>query len=421
MDVSLDNITQRRRLQRSSSFDTTRFQQYDNTGNSSSYLDSTMKSLHNTSSMEDCSVTELKTELQQMTTKLAWANESIKNLKLENSKLQTELKKCQEDLNAVKQKVNEQTIFNSPLLKRKKLNTYVCKEPIRINVDKSESNLTKVEEGTTLSHQKKNNMEEKQQRTQTQYELTTSRTVEKKKKKILILGDEQAKGLNKLLCKYWDDYIVSSVIKPGAECHSILNTKLQNDLDKDDILILLIGANDKMPTKLFCELSVFLKKYQSLNVFILETLYNPCLNEQMLNSQIRLLCNQHDNCNFIPLAKPKIKYNNKKSDLTDLCYSIKQKIDTLNYKGKLTAKIEELKSKRLLNNKKTSYENKKGTIPYYFKNIQSTKPIIQSIQNNNLLNNTTNDNDGTKLSPKKGTIPYYFKKMNIQNKFFRNP
>lgn len=82
-----------------------------------------MKSLHNTSSLEDCSVTELKIGLQEMTTKLAWANECIESLKLENSNLQTKLHKYKTDLNTYKQMADEQKIYNSPLLKRKKLNT----------------------------------------------------------------------------------------------------------------------------------------------------------------------------------------------------------------------------------------------------------------------------------------------------------
>lgn len=140
---------------------------------------------------------------------------------------------------------------------------------------------------------------------------------------IFILGDQQAKGLSLNLIKSrnqkWNNiYTVSSIVKPNAGSTQILEScdNLKNSITKSDIVILLLGSNDKDPYQLFSEICVALYKLKNCKQVIIPKIqYNPYLNEQLSNNKIKLLVRQFKNCLYLDYQSASFKNN-----INNLCF-----------------------------------------------------------------------------------------------------
>jgi lysophospholipase L1-like esterase len=66
-----------------------------------------------------------------------------------------------------------------------------------------------------------------------------------RKHKVLLLGDSQVRGCVDLLNQNLNrEFGVSGFVKPGAKTSSILDTNIDKDMSKDDVIIVCAGTND---------------------------------------------------------------------------------------------------------------------------------------------------------------------------------
>lgn len=246
-----------------------------------------------------------------------------------------------------------------------------------------------------------------------EYSSKINQKTNTKKAQLFILGSQQLRGLSRKLIESrktiynYENYEISSFIKPFAKTEDILKSSFSLNLTERDQLVICVGENDNNPTKLLYELSSALKLLNTCNIIIVNTNYNSYLNENMLNDSVKFLCSQFSNCEFLTIQMPN-KQNNFKY-LTYLSNKINHIIDSRFYKQNFLCSIKMLQSNYSNYNK--SCIPKKGTIPYYF--------------NNKKENTCKQSTDHIK----KGTIPYYFCKLgtNIptierlnKNSFFRS-
>lgn len=206
---------------------------------------------------------------------------------------------------------------------------------------------------------------------------------------IIIIGDEQAMGLSKLVvrsrCNKWNDvYKTFAYIKPNASSSEALSfcNSLKTWVNKGDYVILCIGGNDSNPNKIIFDLCIALNNLHGINVLLLPVNYNRYLNEKMLNKNLKLLTNTFDNCTYLDISY----LIDHRKYISIACQKINIHIDYDAYRAKFL-----------------NFQPK----PYTFK----------------LKLNTDSPSDSLKI-PKKGTIPYYFpllKQHNVEptEKFFR--
>lgn len=209
-------------------------------------------------------------------------------------------------------------------------------------------------------------------------------------KKIWIFGSQRCVGLAATILDTrkntsYENYSVSSTTKPNASTEDILKDMENNPIGHKDKIIIGIGENDCNPVKIVSELYAVLKKYESNGVIVLNVRKNIHLDENMLNSQLKILCNNFPNCKFVETFEPIeiVRYYHK---LT--ARIINSAIDFMDYKDKY---LQVLYRK----NTKNSY--------------QKLEPEIHSSINANC------DYLNQQLKPRKGTIPFYFPVVKKQN------
>lgn len=233
-------------------------------------------------------------------------------------------------------------------------------------------------------------------------------------KKIHILGDEQLKGLSAALIKSrkekWNDvYKPSSLILTGATSTEILAfcENVVSDLNNDDIVILGCGKNDRDIHTLHSNICIALNKLKSVSVFIAPVNYNPYLNCNKLNRNIKLWTKHFTNCTVIDMDY----YNYNDSYINYFCSRFNVCIDYFEYKKQyLTpksikkhiknaiAQSKNIVNKNIVKNSKKP-PIKKGTIPYYFiKEVEQTqlRPITPP---NNIDKNNYFDSVATTKKP----------------------
>ncbi|CAG9782658.1 unnamed protein product [Diatraea saccharalis] len=415
MDKSQEHVTHRRRLQRSKSIDRSRFlnTSMDNTLDNTTIFDTTMKSLPNTSSLDDSTYTELKVQVEELSSQLVLANKNIENLNLQNNTLKTEIINVKKLLHTYKILIPDIELQEHV----KYMNTAPSVE-INSKHDKAPQYTSTQEE----TKQRDNTIDKNLTNSHTEgvrppqidckkkncdYIYKKSNIIIKKtqnNQKIMILGDQQALGLSKLLSKKLSNKkcCITSFIKPDATCHDVLNTNLHNNFTKDDYLILLIGANDKIPTNIICALSVFLAQSPNTHIFLIQTMINPYLNINMLNNQLKLISKIYKNCKYIGLSENS-RFN--ANYLHDIYSRIKLEMEAISYYKLSIEKIKYHKSNMSNIDKFDILRRTKGTIPYYF------------LKNPNELNKKSNKQNNKsieyqQIKAQKGTIPYYFNKKN---------
>lgn len=223
-------------------------------------------------------------------------------------------------------------------------------------------------------------------------------------RKITIIGSQQCVGLSSRLIhsrqnSRYNKYQVSSIIKPNAASEEILKTCYQLECNENNYVILCVGENDSNPTQLIFELAAAIKRMRSLNILLINIENNIYLNTIKLNNELKILCQNMDNCNFIEISNRNI---NRKYYLNDLCDNINRFIDYNDYSKTF------LKSKKVRTCLKPVH--KRGTIPFYFMKMESSKKLSKTSDLPSGARST--ESRGT---IKKGTIPYYFKKITNKN------
>ncbi|KPJ20896.1 hypothetical protein RR48_00730 [Papilio machaon] len=144
------------------------------------------------------------------------------------------------------------------------------------------------------------------------------------KQNIIILGDQQARGLCKNMIqrrqnKWNDKYNITSIIKPNATSTQILsscNDDFLEQLTPNDIIVLILGSNDKQPYTFMTEICNALYKLRSHTVFVTNIQYNPYLNKNMLNNNLELLTQKYHNCKYLKIYNSYKYYINRYPTLT---------------------------------------------------------------------------------------------------------
>lgn len=226
------------------------------------------------------------------------------------------------------------------------------------------------------------------------------------KTNLTIIGDQQVRNLSLSFIKYKSNCVnaVSSFIKPNASSTEILKHKHELlQFSKKDTVIISVGANDYKPYSLFSTLCNTLNNLQNCNqVFVISVRQNACLNTNLLNFNLKQLCEQYKNCTFIDLNYYFKNYSvrNAYSNIYDyLVFKINMEIEHniyvrrfLSYnkntcknmnKTNLTFNLIKTNDKITYQEYKNNIENivkqrqfKKGTIPYMFNIIQDKKQNI---------------------------------------------
>lgn len=232
---------------------------------------------------------------------------------------------------------------------------------------------------------------------------------------ILIIGDEQVKGLAAEMINTRKEnilnntYKVSALIKPKTTGSQILHDlEDRSNQNCEDIYVLAVGKHDQNPHSLLSELSIALYKLRRNRVFVINVQETCHLNEKLLNFKIKSIVRGFQNCNFIQLTLKSNTVNDRffqEFYLETLCAKLNTEIDYIKYKKQFIDTVMSKSQSNIVATKKhetkqlcTVVAAKKGTIPYYFTK-KGTK--VNEIE-------TAKD-----LVPKKGTLPYLFDKIKL--------
>lgn len=376
-----------------------------NSAMNSTQLEDSNRSLPVANSLEAYFIDDLKRKLEETQSELMSAHEEIIKLNTEITYLRQQSEERNKKIEFLKN-----FTMNSPITTNTyQTSTYKKKaKPKKIKIDKKVCKIldsttdvcsqdTTIEVLTNTSKQqditKKNLAMKKHDEKIKPIEGQTIQRITDNKPGIFILGDQQAKGLSLNLIKSrdrkWNNiYRVSSIVKPNARSTQILEScdHLKKSITESDIVILLLGANDKDPYQLFSEICIALYKLKNCKqVIIPEIQYNPYLNEQLLNHKIKLLVKQFENCIYLDYQSASFENN-----INNLCFKLNIEIDYLDYKQKYLISI-----------------NNKNNSNFTVSNSNSICNQLTFEQNKRNLEQKIKDRN-----VKKGTIPYYFKKEN---------
>lgn len=228
--------------------------------------------------------------------------------------------------------------------------------------------------------------------------------------KIIIVGDQScrdlASSLIKLRAKHRNakDYDITCETYPNASLNYIVQKSkaIEYTLNKEDWLILSAGANDINPTKFLIEVSSLLKKLNEPKIIVSGVRYNPHLNEDKLNRNLKTISNSFENCQYLPTANDR---------------SINHLINVSDYKNcyldSNITRMSKIKTKPILASAKYKFKNLPGTIPYYFKKqeLNLQKCVSSPIAKPNCSSWNINHVGIAANKPKPGTIPFYFKQL----------
>lgn len=148
--------------------------------------------------------------------------------------------------------------------------------------------------------------------------------------KVIILADQQGKGTRQMLQELLgSQYEVFSFLKSGATIADILSScKAElSTLTTNDYVILIGFRND---TNLFSTryiLASWISSVQNTNIIVCETSFNPHLNENKLNYEVKFICSQFKNATFLDMSYARFKLSRFYN--IELCRNILQDITRL--------------------------------------------------------------------------------------------
>lgn len=150
------------------------------------------------------------------------------------------------------------------------------------------------------------------------------------KKKIMIVGTQQCTGLAAELIKSrmdtrYEDYQVSAFIKPFAAAGEVLELCKNLEVDVHDRVIICVGENDEDPISTIAELYSVFKLQQHTTVIVLSVLKIKHINNKLLNSQLKYICNKFMQSYFVEIRNHYTNY------LKNICYSVNLLIDSMYY------------------------------------------------------------------------------------------
>lgn len=439
----MDNITYRRKRQQKSDLNLSSVSDNINTLSSTS-TNSSIRSLPSQMNFDTSLVVDLKRQIQELKNEIEIANEEICNLNLEIRSLNLEIKEKDKKLDILQKICGEcKAVPATPLREKRirtpKTNTKTCistfstplrsitKSKIDINTpintpSPSISCSTPAKTDNLILQQNKrkknssinllpipidgeNSHTPLLQHKDQQNTLTLPRNNLMKKHKVFIFGDEQVRGLSLKMIESrtntWNDkYTIISTVKPGATCIEILKgcDNISSRIEKDDIIILGLGTNDKNAFTMYSSICNTLYKFKNNKFFLLNVKNNQFLDVRLLNYQLKNLCKNYENCMFLDIYNYEYYLNLKNRNIDDkyinaTIFKLNIEIDNIEYKNTYINDHQVLK--RHINNVKK-----------YYNNISNNKA------KNSLYKEDLN---------KKGTIPYYFKvkEKSIQQNFFR--
>lgn len=367
---------------------------------------------------------QLQNKVLELQEKLQIADNQIDILVQENYQLKDDVIKCELKIKQLS-KICKSDFKN--VTHRKKLKTSK-KTQLDFSVQDGEQSLIKDKISDSITFDKNLNSNtssqnpnttEMQQKTDSLHLTPTNDAGAVKqpnpKHKLIVVGDERLTGLSADLLESrrgkWNDvYAPSASIMPNARSSQILDycSKLDENLTKDDVLILGIGTYDKNPEQLCIDLCVLLSKLKTPQIVILPVLSNRYLNVKTLNNHLKLWTRGFENCLFLE-DRDRIPIGNR-GYLNSICFKINILLDSRQYEKQFL----NLESLRILlksrhvetkNPKNPSpHKHRKGTIPYYF---GAKTPAISEQKS---ISPPANNIPANK--PKKGTIPYYFPNTN---------
>lgn len=126
------------------------------------------------------------------------------------------------------------------------------------------------------------------------------------KRRVMILADEQGKGMRSILQEsLGSGYIVESILRPNATMDQVMKSCLSlcNNYGRNDIVIVLGGSNDKDPLRmkslLYYNLSIMLQ----CKIIICKTVNSKHLNEEMINCTFRHICSRFTHTTLLGISK----------------------------------------------------------------------------------------------------------------------
>lgn len=358
------------------------------------------KSLPDLSTYDTGLISDLRSKIKELELQLASAHNEIEQLLLQKSILDQKVANLEKRINQLT------VICTSTSKKRIKTNVQRPNSLRTLQFENSMNSTTlNMEDEVELSRKCKQ-FEEKEihdstlqtnnnyKPSENSYKIVNGNS----KNTCWILGGQQCVGLASQLIysrkntKY-EQYSVTSSTKPNASTEQILKESENLKAGNRDKIVVCIGENDTNPIIVTNELYNLLKKFKSVRVLVLSVIKSTFLNENMLNKQIKLICNQFPNSTYVDLSKS--------INIYQICDRVNYEIDCIDYKHKYLSygKISE-----------RANQLKKGTIPFYFKQINTKvdyskkKDSTKNVKQSPSLCNTSEN------MPKVGTIPFYFQK-----------
>lgn len=359
--TEMENVTLRK-PRRSSSLQ--------NLSNSSSLLfDNTIASLPNTSIDENMFTRELHEKIFKLSEGLNIANLEVENLNYENTKLKKELERCNKIIEMYKTIGTQDGKTHTPSSRRRGNKNKIQRNSTTNTPEKSSINQTqpKTTEPTAVSSENispnyfDNNHSTTLEQLQSdiiselhysspkseqnaiinhEHKCTPPSNIKnnqekENKKKVIILADQQGRGVQRNLEKLLGDdaNLVMCLWKPGATLSDILsapNEDLSN-LGKQDHIVIIGGTNDRNPFTFQLSVNNWLHSLTNTNVTICEIPYNASLNVQKLNYELKFACSRYNNAYFLDLEYeqniPKGSYFTR-----SLCTFLLRNLLHINYK-----------------------------------------------------------------------------------------
>lgn len=417
-----ENITIRKKTAiPTNSFDCT--ESFQNRSLSSTHTE-LARSLPDLSTLNSSELNEHKNTIKSLESELECAHNEIEKLNLENLELKKKLSERDLKIKELTHICSSSAYKESLSLRKKALSS------IKKKLNFCSNHETPVNKGRSLNVTSTPFLQTGTQNTLNQETQTNHSVIEvpkltnsssspvknhdiHQKNRIWIFGGQQVSGIGVLLSDMreltkYEQYTVSCLSKPYAASSEILKgcTNIMQ-MKKGDKIVISIGENDTNPLQTVCELYNTLKLITDYDVLILSIIENRFLNVNLINNEIKLVCEQFSNCKFLDLRNKKVFYT-QPAFQSMICQRINFMIDCMDYDYKFL----NFNKKKTKSNMFSASENstcidnsskcRKGTIPYYFKRVDKKKCF-----SNQCLDTSANKPD---MIYKKGTIPFYFAK-----------
>lgn len=430
----MDNVTNRNKLKSQSNFDISR-NLSDSDINNTTLLDSTMRSLPNLS-VDSEEVTELKLKYEQIVLELDGAHIEIENLNIEISRLKQELENNKIQIETLKKvgiveggsagnsskhkskKKRKKSLIADSITKEcedkrekctKKLNYEEEESDVDYtdtsnNITNTENNEQENETNTQIANndintQEKDTNEEKSaesnynnitnaEQNNDSYIHYDNNTADKQKHKVLILADQQGRGIQAALQKLLGtEYKVVSHFKPAARLGEVIsNVNLcTQEFTKEDYIIILAGMNDSDPREASSLLYYYLSRSHHSNIIICEVPYNKNINEHKLNNEFKCICSLFTRCEFIDMGFS--RYIPKRSLFVNyITRRLLKEILRLDYGNKYQKYITTLQNSRFIQNDKQFNDAQTQTDDLIGPNVNCNNEQIDGTNNDDNLN-----------------------------------